>query len=34
MTTTGEKLAQMLDAYGIEIISGIPGTHTIELYRP
>ncbi|MEJ2177168.1 MAG: thiamine pyrophosphate-binding protein, partial [Gammaproteobacteria bacterium] len=33
MTTTGEKLAQMLDAYGIEIISGIPGTHTIELYR-
>jgi acetolactate synthase-1/2/3 large subunit len=33
MTTTGEKLAHMLDAYGIEIISGIPGTHTIELYR-
>lgn len=33
MTTTGEKLAQLLDAYGIEIISGIPGTHTIELYR-
>ena len=33
MTTTGERLAQLLDAYGIEIISGIPGTHTIELYR-
>ena len=33
MTTTGERLAQLLDAYGIEIASGIPGTHTIELYR-
>jgi len=33
MITTGERLAQLLDAYGIEIISGIPGTHTIELYR-
>ncbi|MGI9316313.1 MAG: 5-guanidino-2-oxopentanoate decarboxylase, partial [bacterium] len=33
MTTTGEKLAHLLDAYGIKIISGIPGTHTIELYR-
>ncbi|MBX2870215.1 MAG: 5-guanidino-2-oxopentanoate decarboxylase [Acidiferrobacterales bacterium] len=33
MTTTGEKLIQLLEAYGIEIISGIPGTHTIELYR-
>ena len=33
MTTTGEKLAYLLDAYGIEIVSGIPGTHTIELYR-
>ncbi len=33
MTTTGERLAQLLDAYGIEIASGIPGTHNIELYR-
>jgi acetolactate synthase-1/2/3 large subunit len=33
MTTTGERLAEMLDAYGIEIASGIPGTHNIELYR-
>ena len=33
MTTTGEKLAYLLDAYGVEIVSGIPGTHTIELYR-
>ena len=33
MTTTGECLAQLLDAYGIEVASGIPGTHNIELYR-
>ncbi len=33
MITTGERLAQLLEAYGIEVISGIPGTHTIELYR-
>lgn len=33
MTTTGERLIQLLDAYGIEIASGIPGTHNIELYR-
>ncbi len=33
MITTGERLAQLLDAYGIEIASGIPGTHNIELYR-
>ncbi len=33
MTTTGERLAQLLDAYGVRIASGIPGTHTIELYR-
>ncbi len=33
MITTGERLAHLLEAYGIEIISGIPGTHTIELYR-
>jgi len=33
MITTGQRLAQLLDAYGVEIISGIPGTHIIELYR-
>ena len=33
MITTGQRLAQLLEAYGIHIISGIPGTHTIELYR-
>lgn len=33
MTTCGELLAHLLDAYGIEYAIGIPGTHTIELYR-
>lgn len=31
--TCGEYLAQMLAACGIELAFGIPGTHTIELYR-
>nr|WP_281290177.1 5-guanidino-2-oxopentanoate decarboxylase [Parahaliea aestuarii] len=29
----GELLLQMLEAHGIEVAFGIPGTHTIELYR-
>lgn len=29
----GELLMQMLEAHGIEVAFGIPGTHTIELYR-
>lgn len=33
MTTCGELLIKMLEAYGIEVAFGIPGTHTIELYR-
>ena len=33
MATCGEALVQLLDAYGIELAFGIPGTHTIELYR-
>lgn len=33
MQTCGELLAKYLDAYGIEVAFGIPGTHTIELYR-
>lgn len=33
MTTCGEKLMEMLSAYGIDTAFGIPGTHTIELYR-
>ena len=33
MATCGEVLAQLLEAYGIDTAFGIPGTHTIELYR-
>ena len=33
MTTCGEGLAHLLDAWGIDTAFGIPGTHTIELYR-
>jgi acetolactate synthase-1/2/3 large subunit len=33
MATCGEKLVQLLESYGIETAFGIPGTHTIELYR-
>ncbi|WP_277749303.1 5-guanidino-2-oxopentanoate decarboxylase [Parahaliea mediterranea] len=29
----GERLMHMLKAHGIEVAFGIPGTHTIELYR-
>ena len=31
--TIGEALVQYLEARGIEVIFGIPGVHTIELYR-
>jgi acetolactate synthase-1/2/3 large subunit len=31
--TTGEYLARLLEAYGVELIFGIPGVHTVELYR-
>ena len=33
MITCGEVLVSLLEAYGIEYAFGIPGTHTIELYR-
>ena len=33
MATCGEVLAKYLEAYGIDTAFGIPGTHTIELYR-
>jgi acetolactate synthase-1/2/3 large subunit len=33
MATCGEKLVQLLESYGIDTAFGIPGTHTIELYR-
>ncbi|MBP6862747.1 MAG: 5-guanidino-2-oxopentanoate decarboxylase [Neisseriaceae bacterium] len=29
----GEYLVKALEAYGVELILGIPGVHTIELYR-
>ena len=33
MTTCGELLVQLLEAYGVELVFGIPGVHTVELYR-
>jgi len=33
MNTVGMYLAELLDAYGIEVVFGIPGVHTVELYR-
>lgn len=33
MKTGGMILAQLMEAYGIDTAFGIPGTHTIELYR-
>jgi len=31
--TIGEALVKYLEARGVEVIFGIPGVHTIELYR-
>ncbi|MEM7562553.1 MAG: 5-guanidino-2-oxopentanoate decarboxylase [Pseudomonadota bacterium] len=33
MTTVGEKLVDLLSDYGVDMVFGIPGTHSIELYR-
>jgi acetolactate synthase-1/2/3 large subunit len=33
MTTTGEALISLLETHGVEVVFGIPGVHTIELYR-
>jgi acetolactate synthase I/II/III large subunit len=33
MTTCGEMLVGLLGAYGIDTVFGIPGVHTVELYR-
>jgi len=33
MATCGEKLIAILESYGIHLVFGIPGVHTIELYR-
>lgn len=33
MRTVGERLVEGLKARGVEIVFGIPGVHTVELYR-
>lgn len=33
MTTLGEALIGLLEAYGVDTVFGIPGVHTVELYR-
>jgi acetolactate synthase-1/2/3 large subunit len=33
MATCGEMLVRLLEAYGVDTVFGIPGVHTVELYR-
>jgi acetolactate synthase-1/2/3 large subunit len=33
MATCGEVLVRLLEAYGVDTVFGIPGVHTVELYR-
>jgi acetolactate synthase-1/2/3 large subunit len=33
MPTLGERLVEWLEAYGVDIVFGIPGVHTVEMYR-
>ena len=33
MTSVGERLVEGLVARGVEVVFGIPGVHTVELYR-
>lgn len=33
MTTCGEVLVELLEAYGVDVVFGIPGVHNVELYR-
>ncbi|TXC81196.1 5-guanidino-2-oxopentanoate decarboxylase [Paraburkholderia azotifigens] len=33
MPTCGEALVTLLEGYGVEYVFGIPGVHTVELYR-
>jgi acetolactate synthase-1/2/3 large subunit len=33
MTTVGESLIKLLERHGVDTVFGIPGVHTIELYR-
>src|SRR5476649_438000 len=33
MATCGEVLVNLLERYGVDQVFGIPGVHTVELYR-
>ena len=33
MTSCGEVVVQLLEEYGVTTVFGIPGVHTLELYR-
>src|SRR5580692_4255962 len=33
MISTGVYLTKLLEAYGVATVFGIPGVHTVELYR-
>ena len=33
MKTCGQLLVDLLGAYGLDTVFGIPGTHALELYR-
>ncbi|MCA0015916.1 5-guanidino-2-oxopentanoate decarboxylase [Mesorhizobium sp. B292B1B] len=33
MTTIGEALISLLESHGVDTVFGIPGVHTVELYR-
>ncbi|NWE37451.1 thiamine pyrophosphate-binding protein, partial [Pseudomonas gingeri] len=33
MATCGEVLVNLLEGYGVDQVFGIPGVHTVELYR-
>ena len=33
MATCGETVIRLIEAYGIDTVFGIPGVHTVELYR-
>ena len=31
--TNGQQIIELLEAYGVDTVFGIPGVHTLELYR-
>ena len=33
MRSCGEALVALLEAYGVDTVFGIPGNHTVQLYR-